>query len=119
MKTKKDLEKMGEHEVRNSLARGDYIDPSEISFIESWLQGKDDARTFEEACERAHKTAAFDAKEAASRAEDRANRADERAERAEKKATIAATAAVIAAIGAIISAIWPILSTFIKSPCGK
>ena len=98
MKTKEELGNMGEQEVRNSLARGDYIDPSEISLIESWLRERDNEHDFEDACERANKSAALFAQNAARRAN---------------------IAAIIAAITAIISTACAIVSVFMRTPLAR
>ena len=101
MKTKEDLENMGEQEVRNSLARGDYIDPSEISLIESWLRERDAEHAFAAACERAAKSAALDNKDFIARTSERAKRAE--------------IIAIIAVITAIISSACAITALFINT----
>ena len=88
MITDSELDKIGEDEVRHRFDRGDYYDPSEVSVVTRWLSRKDEEHRFDEACERANKSAALDSKQAAHRA------------------NIAAT---IAAIGAIVSAICTVI----------
>lgn len=58
------MAEIGENAIRHRLARGDYIDPIVVSSVEAWLRVKDEERLFDEACERAAKSAALDTKSA-------------------------------------------------------
>ncbi len=79
----KQLEELGSDEVRNRIARGDYVHPTELRAATNWLKAKDKDSDFLAECQRASISAALDATRLARRAN-----------------YIAITAVMVAAMGA-------------------
>lgn len=106
-----DISKLSETKLRQSLARGDFVDSSELLLASSLLEAFEQQRHFEQRCLDADKSAALDAKEAAAEAnriasasaratEAAASAAATAASSARRANTIATIAVMIAAIGA-------------------
>lgn len=62
MVTDEDLDELGMPEVQHRRDRGDWIDATELKTVDSWLHRARKEKRFREACERASKAAALDAK---------------------------------------------------------
>jgi hypothetical protein len=62
MVTDAELECLGETEVKLRRDRGDWIDKTELRVVDSWLTQVAKEQKFREACERASRSAALDAR---------------------------------------------------------